>query len=74
MNKIVGYRLEPVYESEFSGMQPAASTKCPISYRCIWGAGARRNILHPTVTELLLEDKTAQELIRLRLHEKENIK
>ena len=64
--KIVGYKFTPVYADEFNGMQPASSSSCPISRVLLYGSGARNDILHRTVVEMIREDKLFRDMARLR--------
>lgn len=66
---VLGYKFVPVYRSEFSGMQPASSSTCPISNMCISGAGGRRDVISERAKNLLEKDKFTQTLIQLRLRE-----
>ena len=72
--KIIGYRLEPVTAIFFGGMQVSTPSSCPLSRRMIRGCGGRRDILHPSVVDIVLNDRLFQELARVRLLELEKEK
>lgn len=68
-DKIIGYRLEPITDKFFGGMQVSSGSDCPLSKRPIRGCGGRRDILHPSVLNMILHDRLFQELARSRLLE-----
>lgn len=71
MNDIIGYRFIPLTKNDFKGMQVAWAASCPISRRITTTRGGGRDIFHPSVVKLLLNDKTTKELVRMRLLEVE---
>lgn len=74
LDPIVGYKLVPVMKSEFSGMQPASGSCCPLSRRFISGCGGRSGVFHPSVIQMLLHDSVFASLACIRLREIETEK
>jgi len=66
---IVGYKLVPVMRSEFSGMQVASTSTCPVTGICISGSGGRKDYLSEQAKNLILTDKFSQTILRLRANE-----
>lgn len=68
-DEIIGYKMVPVYKSEFRGMQPNATTSCFVIRKCIWGVGCRGDVMCPEVADMLKDDRIIQQLIRMRYQE-----
>lgn len=50
---IIGYKLVPITEDYFSGMQPATPSNCLISGINISGSGANKNIISKQTYDFL---------------------
>lgn len=63
---IIGYKFTPVMRSEFSGMQPASSSLCPVTGICLSGSGGRKDIISEQAKVLIETDRFSQTLLKLR--------
>lgn len=68
-DRIIGYKFTPVRRSDFSGMQVASSSSCPITGICISGSGGRKDVISEQAKNLILDDRFSQALLRLRANE-----
>lgn len=66
--EILGYKLVPITEDNFKGMQPASSSSCFLSRVCISGCGGYKELISERAFDKLMTNrkllKEVQKLIR----------
>jgi hypothetical protein len=68
-DKLLGYQLVPVYESDFNGFKPQAATHCIISGKLISSAGFKDLIISREVFNFFVEDVKTRFMIMDRMQD-----
>lgn len=61
---LIGYKLEPIYKEDMTGMQTNMPMSCFVTGRILWGQGGGGDFIAPKTHQVLRTNSPLKSLIR----------